>query len=139
MPLAQATGGEVPLAQATGNQVPLVWAMGGQAPLVWDKGSGGLSMTGHLLSDLQVAGTKHSNHLKHQRGHGLPPLGVCEQAPFVAPVTSEVCREESAATKHQPLLLSLPWEHTCSAAATAKCSRRCLHIPDHCHFPGPCI
>ena len=29
-------------------------------------------------------------------------------------------------TKHYTLLLSLPWEHTCLSADTAKCSGQCL-------------
>ena len=39
-------------------------------------------------------------------GSGLPPLGVSEQAPPAAAVTSGV-RTEGTATKHHPLLLSL--------------------------------
>ena len=57
--------------------------------------------------------------------HGLPPLGACEWAPTVAPVISGVGKKKkkkkiSTATEYYPLLLSLPWEHTCPAAATAK-------------------
>jgi len=37
--------------------------------------------------------------------HGLPPPGVCEQPPTVAPVTSEVGKKEGTATEHCPLLL----------------------------------
>ena len=54
------------------------------------------------------------------------------------PVTSEVGKEEGTAIEHHLLLLSLPWEHTHPAAATAKCSRHCLHTPYHCYFPGNC-
>ena len=54
-------------------------------------------------------------------GHGPPPLLVCEQAPPVVPVTSEDRKEEDTAIEHHPLLLSLPWEHTHLAAATATC------------------
>ena len=43
------------------------WAKGDWAPLVWAKGSRGLSMMQHILHDLQMAGTKHSSHLKNQR------------------------------------------------------------------------
>ena len=67
-PLAQATGGEAPLAWATVDQVPLVWATGGWVPLVWAKGSGGLSMTWHLLHDLQEAETNRYSHLRNQMG-----------------------------------------------------------------------
>ena len=91
-----------------------------------------------LLHDLQAAGTNHSSHLRNQRGCSLPPLGICEQAPPIAPITSEVSKGEGTATMHHPLLLSLPWEHTCPASATAKCSGPHLHMPDHCHIPGPC-
>ena len=49
------------------------------------------------------------------------PLGFPEQAPLVAPVTSK----EGTAIEHNLLLLSLPWELTHPAAATAKCSGQC--------------
>ena len=42
-------------------------AMGGWAPLVWVKGSGELSVTWCLLSDLQVAGMACGGHLGSQR------------------------------------------------------------------------
>ena len=59
------------------------------------------------------------------RGHpGFP-----QQAPTIAPVTSESRTEEGFATKHHLLLLSLPWEFICSAVATAKYSRHCLSLP----------
>ncbi len=58
--------------------------------------------------------------------HGLPPLGACEWALPTAPVTSGVGKKkkkkEGTATRHHTLLLSPSWEHTCPAAATAKCS-----------------
>ena len=70
-------------------------------------------------------------------GHGQPPLGIWEQALHIAPVTTEVGTQEGTATKHHPLLLSLPWKCTCPA--TAKCSGHCLNqTKDHYHFPGPC-
>ena len=59
---------------------------------------------------------------------GLPPLGACEWAPPAIPITLGVGKKrkkEGTATKHQRLLLSLPWEHTCPAAATAKHSGWC--------------
>ena len=52
----------------------------------------------------------------------MPPLGVCEQAPPVTPVTSEVDKKEGTATEHHLMLPSLLWEFTCPAATTAKCS-----------------
>ena len=57
-------------------------------------------------------------------GHGPPPLAVHVQVPPTTPGTSEAGTEEGKATKHHLLLLSLPWEHTCpaNATATAKCS-----------------
>jgi len=51
-------------------------------------------------------------------GCGLPPLGVPEQPPLVAPVTSQ----EGTVIKHYLLLLSFPWELTYPAAATSRCS-----------------
>ena len=68
-------------------------------------------------------------------GHGLLPIGVPEQAPLVVPITSE----EGIAIEHKLLLLSLPWELTHTAVATAKCSG---HLEDltraYPHFPGTC-
>ena len=52
----------------------------------------------------------------------LPPLEGPEEAPSVTPVTTGVSAEEGTATDHHLLLLSLPWEDTCPAAASAKCS-----------------
>ena len=67
-------------------------------------------------------------------GHGPLPLGVPEQAPLVAPITSE----EGIAIEHYLLLLSLPREHAHSAAATAKGSGHPVNLPKaHYHFPGP--
>ena len=67
--------------------------------------------------------------------HSPLPLGVPEQTPLVVPVTSK----EGIAIKHKPLLLSLPWELTNTAATTAKSSG---HLADpsraHYHCPGPC-
>ena len=40
--------------------------------------------------------------------HGPPPIGVREQAPPVATVTSEVSTEEGTATEHHLVLLSFP-------------------------------
>ena len=68
-------------------------------------------------------------------GRELLPLEVPEQAPLVAPITSE----EGIAIEHYLLLLSLPWELTHPAAATAKCSGHLVNLPKaHYHFPGPC-
>lgn len=53
------------------------------------------------------------------------PLGKCQWAPPVTPITSGVGKKrkkEGNANKHHMLLLSLPWDHTCPAATTAKCS-----------------
>ena len=108
-------------------------AMGGGAPFVWAKGSRWLSMMWCLLSYLEVAGTNHSSHLKHQRVAWPPPLGVCEQAAPAAPVTSEVDKEEDTATEHHPLLLTPLGTHL-------PCCCHCQTLwalPAH-HFPGPC-
>ena len=40
--------------------------------------------------------------------HDLPPPGVCEQAPSMAPITSEDGKKEGTAIENHPLLLSLP-------------------------------
>ena len=56
--------------------------------------------------------------------HGMTPLRACEWAPSVTSVTSGLGKKrkkkEGTTTKHHPLLLTLPWEHICPAAATAK-------------------
>ena len=68
-------------------------------------------------------------------GHVPRLLGAPEQAPLAVPVTSE----EGIVIKHYLLLLSLPWELTHPAAATAKCSGHLVNLPKaHYHFPGPC-
>ena len=80
-------------------------------------------------------------------GRGKPPqlsltpeLGVHEEASPTATVTSEVGLEEGTATKHHPLLLLLPWECTCPAAASTATFSRChLNLPEaHSHLRGAC-
>ena len=88
-----------------------------------------LSATGHLLHGLQVVGANTTVITDSRGGCGPPPLGVCEQVPPEAQVTSESGIEEGSATEHHPLLLSLPWECTRPAAATAKPSGCCLYLP----------
>ena len=68
-------------------------------------------------------------------GHGLFPIGVLEQAPFEALITSE----EGFAIEHYLLLLSVPWELTHPAVAIVKCSGHLEDLPRaYYHFPGPC-
>ena len=68
-------------------------------------------------------------------GHGLLPPGVPEQAPPAVPITSE----EGIAIKHKLLLLSVPWELTHPAVATAKFSGHLEDLPRaYDHLPGPC-
>ena len=72
-------------------------------------------------------------------GYSPPSLGVHEQGPPEAPVTSGVTTEKGTATEHNLLLFLLPWEHTCPAVATAKDSGHHLHhLEGLCHFPAPC-
>ena len=67
-------------------------------------------------------------------GRGLLPIGVPEQEPPVAPIPSE----ERIAIKHKLLFLSLPWELTHPALATAKCSGHREDLPKaYYQFPGP--
>ena len=94
---------------------------------------------GASCNGLQALGANCQKHLIPQRWVCPPPLGGHEQASTVATVTSGVTAEEGNATKHHPLLLSLPWEGTCPVVATAKGSGYCLHLPKvHCHFLGLC-
>ncbi len=68
-------------------------------------------------------------------GLGPLPLEVPEQAPLASSITSE----EGIAIEHYLLLLSLPWELTHPAVATAKCSGHLEDLPRaYYHFPGPC-
>ena len=55
---------------------------------------------------------------------GLPQLGACEWVPPANSLPQGLAKrkKEGTATKHHILLCSLPWEHSCPAAATAKCS-----------------
>ena len=63
-----------------------------------------LSRTGCFLHGLQVVGANHQL--------SVTPITtrVHEQAPLVAPVTSEGTTEEGIATKQYLFLLLLPWE-----------------------------
>ena len=51
--------------------------------------------------------------------------GVPEQETLAVPTTSEGTTEEHTVMEHYLLLLLLPWEHTHSTAANAKCSGKC--------------
>ena len=102
---------------------------------------------GHLLHGLGLWGENHYSHLRLQRWHGLPPLGIGEQAPSAALVTSEVGTEKGTSIEHDILLFSYPWECSGPTAAVDKCSGCCLHLSEgHCHFTsslyhlptGPC-
>ena len=84
-----------------------------------------LSRTGCFLHGLQVVGQTTAVISDSKGGHGPLPLGIPEQESCVVPTTSEGTTEEDTATEHHQLLLSLPWEHTSPAAATAKCSGQC--------------
>ena len=53
-------------------------------------------------------------------GHGPLTLGIPKKKPPAAPGPSEGNTKEELAMEHYLLLLSLPWEHTCPVAATAK-------------------
>ena len=92
---------------------------------------------GQLLLGLWVVG--ETTTILDARGwHGLTPLEVHELARHEAPVTSGVAAEEGTATECHLLLLSLTWECTQPAAATAKGSGCCLYLAEgHCHFPEP--
>ena len=107
---------EAPPVQVKYKGVPLAWSTGGKP---------GQNML--VISD-------------SKGGHGPPPLAGHEQAPLIAPVTSEVSMEEdNTTTRHHLLLFSLSWKCIHPVTATAKHSWHCLNLPkDHCHFPGPC-
>ena len=103
------------------------------APPAWAKG------TGCLLHSLQVGvGGKPL-----QLSLTPLPLGIPEQKSLAAPTTSEGTTEKDIATEHNLLLLSLVWEHTHSAAATAKCSGQCsdalsLSLPRNLQLGAAC-
>ena len=126
---------EKQLARAMGAQVLLVRGIGGWAPLVWVNGSSRLSATWFLLHNPQAAGTDCSGPLGGHREAWPDTIGSLWPAPPAATVISE----EDIVIEHYLLLLSLPWEHTHPAAATAKCSGHPENMPkaNH-HFPGTC-
>ena len=61
--------------------------------LLWE-----LSSKKCFLSSLQVVGQTTAVISDSRGGHGLPPLGIHEQAPLVAPVISEDTIEEGIMT-----------------------------------------
>ena len=104
----------------------LVQATGGQGPLVWAKGIRWLSVTWCLFHDLQGGGTDHGSCLRGQREAWLATTGgLCVGSTCNPNHLSgwQKRNKEGNATKHHTLLLSLLWEHTCPAAATAKHAR----------------
>ena len=68
----------------------------------------GLSRMGFFLHGSQVEGAK-SVVSDSRGGHGLPPLGVHEEAPLAVPTTSEATTEEGIVTEHHLFMLSLFW------------------------------
>ena len=95
----------------------------------------GLNRTGCFLHSLQVSGKTTAVITDSRGGHGPLPLGVPEKTPLVAIITLE----EDIVVKHYLLLLSIPWELTHPAAASAKFSGHLVNLPKaHYHFPGPC-
>ena len=85
----------------------------------------GLSGMGCFLHGIQVAGQTTTVITDSRGRQGLLPLGAPEQAPLAAPIPSE----EGTAIKHYLLGLSLPWELTHPAAATATCSGHLVNLP----------
>ena len=82
----------------------------------------GLSGTGCFLHGLQGQG-QTTTVISDSRGEcGTPPLEIPEQKSLVAPNTSEGTTEKDIVVEYHLLLLSLPWEDTHPAAATAKCT-----------------
>lgn len=69
-----------------------------------------LSMMRHFLHCPQLLGQTNKVISDTRDGHGPPPLGIHEQIPPEAPVTSEIGTEKHTATEHHPLLLSIPRE-----------------------------
>ena len=87
----------------------------------------GLSGAGGFFHGTQVAGANHRSYLRLQRWMWPTTTRSCEQAPLVAPITSEGTTEEGILIEQHLLLLLLPWEYTGPAAATSKHSRQCPH------------
>ena len=118
-----------------------------QGSHVWAKDSGGLSATWCRLCDLQVAGTDSCGPLEARGRHGLAPLGACEWAPPVAPITSGVSKKKKKKKKkgkkkrghcnQAPHVIALRSLGTHSAFS---CHWKTLWaVPqtlDHCLFPG---
>ena len=88
-------GGESPLSPSMGDQALLVLATGGQALLVWANGSGRLVQHGASCMVHRWQGQTTAVILETRVKLGLPLLGVWEEAPPVAPVTSEVSKNRA--------------------------------------------
>ena len=97
------------------------------APPTWAKQDGGASCMVYRWWGQTTTVTSDFRGV-----HGMPPLGVHERVPLEGPFTSEGTTEEGTVTEHYLLLLSLPWELTHSATATAKCSGNHLNLPKAC-------
>ena len=99
---------------------PPVWVKWDGVILRWSAGGRGKPLQLSLTSDV---GKAHYYQ------------GVLEQTPLVAPITSE----GGITIEYYLLLLSLPWELTYPATATATCSGHLVNLlKAHYHFPGPC-
>ena len=86
---------------------------------MWDK------QDGILLAWSEDGGQTTTVIYDSRGGCSPPPLEIPEQERLAVPTTSEGTTEEDMATEYHLLLLSIPWEHTCPAAATAECSGQC--------------
>ena len=119
----------------TSSEAPVAWAMDNRPLCVgyrcWHVLCR-LSMTGHLLHGLQAA--EANSVISDSRvGHGLPPLGICEQVPSMAPFISVQHNQATLIVALTNLRSHTPCHCHC------QCSRCSLHLTEgHCHFPGPC-
>ena len=68
-------------------------------------------------------------------GYGLLSLGIPEQEPLAAPITSEDTKEVGMVTEYHLLLLLLPWEHTTQLLSMPNALGSVQKL-DHCHLPG---
>ena len=77
----------------------------------------GISGTLCFLCGLQVAGQTAAVISGSRGGSGPMPLGILEQKSLPAPTNSKGTTEKDIMMEYYLLLLSLPWVHTCPAAA----------------------
>ena len=113
--------------------------------LVGAKGSGGAKCNAAPLAQYRQRGWTTAVILDTRGGHGPPPLGVCEQVPPAAPVTSEMGTEEGTANR-APFVVALTLLGThlpccchCQMLWAMPTPAESLSLPKALQLIAPCI